>query len=139
MNDFELVDSVLIIYSHINFVLNSLRQFISQIVAHPSQIISLSVVSSETVLHMRSQSLQISLVQLTDLDLHQFYFSFVMLDDFLDFPFEFFIVRLDITQPFILIHFQFSVQHHQSLDFGLLGLDDFLQTVNISIIEFNQT
>lgn len=88
---------------------------------------------------MRPQGSQISLIELADLDFHQLDFSFVVLDDFLDFPLEFLVVGLDILQSNFFVGLEFLVQVDQSLDFGLLGLDDFFQTVDVGVIEPDET
>lgn len=62
-----------------------------------------------------------------------------MLDDFLDFPLKFLVVGLDILQSNFFVGLEFLVQVDQSLDFGLLGLDDFFQTVDVGVVELNET
>lgn len=139
VDGFVLVESVLVVDSQMYLLSHNLRQLISQIIQHPPQSVGFSVVHCETVVHVRPQRSQVRFVQLAYFYLHQLDFSLVVLDQLLHLDLQLLVVRPDILQSDLFIHFQLFVQVDQSLYLLLFGLDHLLQTVNVTLEEGDQT
>lgn len=62
-----------------------------------------------------------------------------MHDDVLDLGLELVVVGSDFRQSPLLVTLEVAVQGQQSADFGLLGSDHFLQTVDVGLVVGHQT
>jgi len=134
---FELVQSVLVLFPEIQVGLNFLSQSISCILKQLPKNISFSLVSSKPILQVTSQRINVGLIELTDLNLHQLDFPFIVHNQVFDLFLKFTIIPFDVIQSLLLVLFDRGIQVQKSLDLLLFGLNDLIETANLSVIELD--
>lgn len=93
--------------------------------------------SSKPILQVTSQRINIGLIELTDLNLHQLNFPFVVHNQVFDLFLKFTIIPFDVIQSLLLVLFDRGIQVQKSLDLLLFGLNDLIETANLSVIEID--
>ena len=91
-----------------------------------------------TILHFSPQALDISLIQLTDLDFIEFYFSLIVFDNILDLVFQLIVVLLNQLKSVLFIPLQVLVDFKYSSNLLLLSSDNSFQDLQIVIVVCSQ-
>lgn len=110
MDHLVLVDPILVVSAQIYLLLHSICKFLSEVVQHVSEIVSFAIVSSNAVSELGSETLYVCFIELADLDLHELYLSFIVLDDLLNLVLKLLVIGLDLVQSPLLVGLQVTIE-----------------------------
>lgn len=134
----KLSQSELIFLSQFQPILNFVSQFFPGFLEVGPQGIDFKSVISIAILHLASETIEVSLIKLRNLDFSELNFPLVVLNDVLDLVLQLVVVLLDLLEPSLLVLLQVSVELQQSLDFLLLGSYHCLQNGDVRFIVASQ-
>lgn len=125
---FVLVQSNLVLLPQVQPILNILGEAGLRLPEQVQKVVPFPAVSRKPIIHVISQCLDIGFIELGHLDLHQLDLPLVVLNQILDFLFQFIVVQPNCCQSCLFVDLELTVQVAESLDFLLLCLDDLFET-----------